>query len=679
MAAARFELEARSTASFEHENIVRVIDFGRSSDGAMYLVMEQLEGRSLFAELSETPRLPTARAVSIALQILAGLDAAHGHGIIHRDLKPENVFLTELPSGATRVKLLDFGIALLAEGGGPRLTTAGALLGTPLYMSPEQATGRREVDHRVDIHGTGVLLYEMLAGRLPYLGETWEAVLIAIDEGHPAPLAEVAPGVPQVVSAIVMKALATDPDARYPTAAAMHDALAGWAGAPALHRSIQMTPPVADRGRVAAAASRAETVASSELSAARAESIANPVAEAASSRRPPSSGERLTSPRAIGRLVIERWEAFRALYADNILRGVVSLALPNEASAGAPITVEITLPDGAVLELPGLVVDASRPAKGALGEPASHHITARIDPPGGEARRRIASLLERHPPESRSSGRHPIIRMPTPTDVAAAARPHAPAQSPPARRAVPAPRPIERRSRSPVPVDSLAPTVGSSARAIPSPLSSESAAGSAPPAPSPPVAAAVERPTTEVASPAVPARTVPLSGRRMIIETLAMCLEGSPIGALVDGRLLRADLDASVEVNPENGDISLERTFQTLLLRPRVTPALLATPLRIFKSYENGFGAIVTLPAGLPEVDREEQARARAGAGLKPPPTGPVALPAFLLADRTPSRPTPLPPVEPSRSERRWRAAATGVVVAVVLALFAILALLFAG
>jgi serine/threonine-protein kinase len=223
--AARFEQEARATSLLEHENIVRVTDFGRTRDEQLYLVMELLDGHSLVDELTEQRRIDPARALWIAGQILRGLEAAHARGIVHRDLKPENVFLALREGGEQVVKIVDFGLAKMVRPGGLRLTTTGTVMGTPLYMAPEQVKGLADLDGRVDVHAVGVMLYEMLSGRTPYEGDTFGQIAHAILTARPLALDDVAPHVSARLSAVVMKALAGDRAARWANARAMREAL----------------------------------------------------------------------------------------------------------------------------------------------------------------------------------------------------------------------------------------------------------------------------------------------------------------------------------------------------------------------------------------------------------------------------------------------------------------------
>jgi len=219
-AVARFEQEARAASAIDHPNIVRVTDFGRTSDGSVYLIMELLSGRALADELTAAGRLPPERAVAIAVEVLRGLEAAHGAGIVHRDLKPENVFLVEGGS----IKLIDFGVAQVRSTADARLTSTGTVLGTPLYMAPEQVRGQNDLDARVDLHAIGVMLYEMLSGTTPYKGAHFGSIAHEILTGRPPPLV----GVDEGLAALVMKAFTPDREQRFGSARALREALERW-------------------------------------------------------------------------------------------------------------------------------------------------------------------------------------------------------------------------------------------------------------------------------------------------------------------------------------------------------------------------------------------------------------------------------------------------------------------
>jgi eukaryotic-like serine/threonine-protein kinase len=221
----RFEREARAAARIGHPNIVDVLDMGRA-DGVPYIVMEHLEGEVLYDRIARGNLAP-ADAIALLLQILDALAAAHAAGIVHRDLKPENVFVARRVDGGELAKILDFGVAKFSDAGqDARLTVDGFVVGTPSYMSPEQAAGLPSVDERTDVYSAGVLLYEVLSGRLPHEGTDPSRLLRAIISRSPPPLDEIAPWVPAPLALVVGKAMARAPEDRYQSAAAFLAALA---------------------------------------------------------------------------------------------------------------------------------------------------------------------------------------------------------------------------------------------------------------------------------------------------------------------------------------------------------------------------------------------------------------------------------------------------------------------
>ena len=209
----RFNAEATAATSIGNQHIVETFDFGRLADGTAYLVMEYLEGRSLAELVEGWAPLPTLRITKIAVQIAEALNAAHLAGIVHRDLKPDNVFLCERDGEQDFVKILDFGIAKFGVSQA-RLTQAGAVFGTPAYMSPEQTLGK-PTDGRTDIYALGVMLYEMACGRVPFQGENAIAVLSMHANEEPEPLSAREPNVSPELEAIVHKCLKKEADARY--------------------------------------------------------------------------------------------------------------------------------------------------------------------------------------------------------------------------------------------------------------------------------------------------------------------------------------------------------------------------------------------------------------------------------------------------------------------------------
>jgi serine/threonine-protein kinase len=227
----RFRREAEIASALEHDNIVRVTDFGRSPEGYLFLVMELLAGESLFDRLRREGALPPEEAVPILWQVCSGLEAAHGLGVVHRDLKPENVFLARTSSGREVAKILDFGIAKIADPENGSATQAGIVVGTPEYLSPEQAMGTA-IDARADIYAVGLIAWRTLAGRHPFKADEPRALLMMQATRPVPPLTDPRPELaayPALVAAVA-KACAKDPPARHQTAGALRDDLAAALG-----------------------------------------------------------------------------------------------------------------------------------------------------------------------------------------------------------------------------------------------------------------------------------------------------------------------------------------------------------------------------------------------------------------------------------------------------------------
>jgi eukaryotic-like serine/threonine-protein kinase len=237
----RFNAEATAATSIGNQHIVETFDFGRLADGTAYMVMEYLEGRSLAELIEGWSPLPLERMLKIGVQIAEALNAAHLAGIVHRDLKPDNVFLCDREGDADFVKILDFGIAKFGVSQA-RLTQAGAVFGTPAYMSPEQALGK-PTDGRTDVYALGVMLYEMACGRVPFHGEHAIAVLTQHANEEPEQLSLRLPDVSRELEAIVHKCLQKDPDARYASMAELAADLARLAsGMPVRAEGRPLTP-----------------------------------------------------------------------------------------------------------------------------------------------------------------------------------------------------------------------------------------------------------------------------------------------------------------------------------------------------------------------------------------------------------------------------------------------------
>jgi serine/threonine-protein kinase len=233
----RFLAEIHLTAKLDHPHILTLIDSGESG-GFLWYVVPFIRGESLRQKLERETQLGVEEALTIAMQVAGALDYAHRHDVIHRDIKPENILLHE-----GEAMLADFGIALAArEAAGERLTETGMSLGTPQYMSPEQAAATRQFDGRSDVYSLGAVLYEMLAGEPPFTGPTGQAVIAKLMTTTATPLTVLRPAIPQRVGQAVMQALAKVPADRFPTAADFAAALSAAPGQQPAPASVAVLP-----------------------------------------------------------------------------------------------------------------------------------------------------------------------------------------------------------------------------------------------------------------------------------------------------------------------------------------------------------------------------------------------------------------------------------------------------
>jgi len=246
---ARFAKEAQAAAKMEHPNVVAVFDVGETEDSAPFMVMELLRGRSLFDALEG--RLGIAQALEIAYEMLSALECAHRAGIVHRDVKPANVFLAERQDGSICVKVLDFGVAKFAETDEVSLTQSGAIVGTPLYMAPEQFLADREVDGRADVWAVGATLFQMLTDRPVHLTTSATAAAAKV-VSEPAPrIRTIRDDVDEELDAIVAKALEIQRNDRFSSAKEMMEAIDRHrVGASETLPGTLSTPPVASRRSV---------------------------------------------------------------------------------------------------------------------------------------------------------------------------------------------------------------------------------------------------------------------------------------------------------------------------------------------------------------------------------------------------------------------------------------------
>ena len=220
---ARFKQEAQIASSLSHEAICSVSDFGFAEEGRAFLVMDFLEGESLSTVLKRVDRIPVGAALSIVRQVLIGLKAAHEMGVVHRDVKPGNIFIAKKKSGKRVVKLVDFGISKMvaADKKDLGLTTTGTLLGTAFYLSPEQIMETKGVDHRTDLYASGAVLYKVITGKAPFMGENFGEIAVKIVNDPLVDPRDMVEGLSAPVAKIIKKALEKDVRFRYESVDAM--------------------------------------------------------------------------------------------------------------------------------------------------------------------------------------------------------------------------------------------------------------------------------------------------------------------------------------------------------------------------------------------------------------------------------------------------------------------------
>ena len=224
---ARFSREAKAASKISHPHAVSVTDFGEAENGVVFLVMEYLDGRTLKEVINSVGSLPLDQAVEIIRQVAGALDVAHSQGVVHRDLKSDNIMLVS-HNGDQWAKVLDFGIAKIQQAEGVRdveITEANLVVGTPQYMSPEQCSQTGPLDPRSDIYSLGIIVYEMLVGKVPFTGESPTVIMMKQVQDPPPSILSVRPELPEEADAIIQRALAKQPLDRYQTAGDLAAAL----------------------------------------------------------------------------------------------------------------------------------------------------------------------------------------------------------------------------------------------------------------------------------------------------------------------------------------------------------------------------------------------------------------------------------------------------------------------
>lgn len=356
---ARFEREARIVSRLRHPHTVTLHDFGRTADGAAFMVMELLRGRSLNQCLREGGPASDAEALEIVDQVCASLEEAHALGVVHRDIKPDNIFLDEVPGRALHVKVLDFGLARIGSEAG-KLTHTGAVMGTPEYISPEQVAGR-PCDARTDVYQVGVLLFHLLSGRPPFTAETAIALLMKHAREAPPDLAVERPELEPALPALVARMLSKAAEDRPQTVTEVRRTLAG-----------------VRTGSASGAASRPEMVPAAFSSTAGASDLALSGEAVA----PPPSEVRSAPPS-------RRWAgaavAAVVLGAGLLLWGTqrAEIASPRDAgpAAASPGPVASSAPQVASSAPASAAISAPAPASLAPPPPAPHGVSAAIRAP----------------------------------------------------------------------------------------------------------------------------------------------------------------------------------------------------------------------------------------------------------------------------------------------------------
>src|SRR5713101_2710919 len=242
---ARFSREAKAASRISHPHAVSVTDFGESENGVVFLVMEYLDGRTLKEIIRSEGPMPLHRVVEIIRQVTGALDAAHGQGVVHRDLKSDNIMLSET-NGGDWAKVLDFGIAKIQELEGTRdhdITAPNLVIGTPQYMSPEQCSQTGPIDARSDVYSLGVIVFEMLAGRVPFTGDSPTVIMMKQVQDEPPSILVARPDLPASVDNLVRKALAKQPVDRFQTAGELSEALTQAAANAGAAVSATVMPP----------------------------------------------------------------------------------------------------------------------------------------------------------------------------------------------------------------------------------------------------------------------------------------------------------------------------------------------------------------------------------------------------------------------------------------------------
>jgi serine/threonine-protein kinase len=290
----RFWREAQVAASLGNHHLVQVSDFNHLADGTPYMVMEFLEGEDLAHRLARERKLTPAAVVELFDQVVDGLAEAHAHQIVHRDIKPENIFISRDEQGREIVKLLDFGASKVL--GGRKLTNDLTAIGTPWYMSPEQARASPTVDHRTDEYALATVLFELLSGKVPYEGDNIVGVMHQIVHSPTPPLRSRLPEAPLALEEVLLKAMSKDPAERFPGVREFWDAARVALGFGPVPRRPISTPVVQAASDDPHAEGTADTAISAKVAAARAAATAETAAPTPTSAAAPASASAIAPP-----------------------------------------------------------------------------------------------------------------------------------------------------------------------------------------------------------------------------------------------------------------------------------------------------------------------------------------------------------------------------------------------
>jgi serine/threonine protein kinase len=342
----RFLNEARHASQIQSDHVVRVLDVGLLDSGAPFMVMELLDGADLAALAQErVAPLPIAETVDWLVEAVDAIAHAHTMGIVHRDLKPSNLFLSNRPDGTRRIKVLDFGISKeIHFPAASAITATDAVLGTPLYMSPEQLRGAKEVDTRTDIWALGVVAYQLLTGHLPFCGENLVALFAATTETIPLPLRQLRPEIAEGLETAVLRCLRRDPAERFARAADFGADLAPHgtsAAAQTLARVLCVAYPIRSTSLRGKASESPPTLAETD----ERESVSSEGARAGQSVIPWSTGEGSSTPKPLDgsrgqptrRFAAVRAALVTGVVAFGLLGGISIARRPNPRVPGDPI------------------------------------------------------------------------------------------------------------------------------------------------------------------------------------------------------------------------------------------------------------------------------------------------------------------------------------------------------